>query len=166
MRYLTLGAMVCLVVGLSSAAHAQTTDPQLMAPINKFLDAFNKGDVAGAAAAHIAAADLVILDEVPPFYWRGPKAVESWATDLDADAKKRGITEPKVTLKAATRSETNGTMAYVVVPATYTFTEKGAAMSEAAQMTFVLKKEASGWLIQGWTWTGPRPQKAAPPAKK
>ena len=38
-------------------------------------------------------------------------------------------------------------------------------MREAAQFTFVLKKGASGWLIHGWTWTGPKP-KAAAPAKK
>lgn len=35
-------------------------------------------------------------------------------------------------------------------------------MSEAAQMTFVLKKGAGGWLIHGWTWTGPKPSAAAP----
>jgi hypothetical protein len=28
-------------------------------------------------------------------------------------------------------------------------------------MTFVLKKGPTGWLIHGWTWTGPKPQKAA-----
>ena len=27
-------------------------------------------------------------------------------------------------------------------------------MRAVAQMTFALKKEPSGWLIQGWTWTG------------
>jgi hypothetical protein len=167
MRYLALGgAVVCLVVALSPAARAQTTDPQMVAPINKFMDAFNKGDMAGAAATHSGTADLAILDEVPPFLWRGPKAFQAWAADLDADAKKRGITDPKVTVKAPTRTETDGSTAYVVVPATYTFTEKGVAMSEAAQMTFILKKEGTAWLIHGWTWTGPRPQKAAGPAKK
>jgi hypothetical protein len=30
-------------------------------------------------------------------------------------------------------------------------------MREAAQMTVVLKKGAGGWLIHGWTWTGPKP---------
>jgi hypothetical protein len=38
-------------------------------------------------------------------------------------------------------------------------------MREAAQMTFALKKGASGWLIHGWTWTGPKPQRAAAPGK-
>jgi hypothetical protein len=161
MRYLTLGAFVCFVVGVSAAAQAQTADPQMIAPINKFMEAFNKGDMAGAAATHSATADLAIVDEVPPFAWVGAQAFQSWATALDADAKKNGMTEAKVTLRAPTRVETAGTDAYVVVPVVFTFKLKGVAMREAAQMTFVLRKDASGWMIHGWTWTGPRPQKVA-----
>ena len=66
MRYLIPGAIVCAFLSIASAVRAQTTDPQLMAPINKFVDAFNKGDSAGAAATHASQADLVIIDEVPP----------------------------------------------------------------------------------------------------
>jgi hypothetical protein len=161
MRYLTwtLGVLVCLCVG--SAVQAQTADPQLMAPIHKFIDAFNKGDSAGAAATHAAGTDLAIIDEVPPFLWRGPQAFQAWAAALDADSKKHGMTDQKVTIGAATRAEIDGDSAYVVVPSTFAFKEKGVAMREKAQMTFTLKKGAGGWLIHGWTWTGPRPQKVS-----
>ena len=166
MRQLTLGAAVCLFVAMGAALPAQTpTDPQMMAPINTFMEAFNKGDMAAAAATHSATADLVIIDEVPPFRWQGAQAFQAWAGDLDADAKKRGVTEPKVTIRAPTRVETSGSDAYVIVPAVYTFKEKGVAMRETAQMTFALSKGASGWLIHGWTWTGARAQKAAATAK-
>jgi hypothetical protein len=158
MRRVTLGVVVWCFIG--AAAGAQAQDAQLMAPIKKFIDSFNKGDTAGAAATHAADADLTITDEVPPFLWRGPQAFKEWSTALDADAKKRGMTEPVVTLKAPTRTETDGNQAYVVVPAVFTFKERGVAMREAAQMTFVLQKGAAGWLIHGWTWTGPKPQKA------
>jgi ketosteroid isomerase-like protein len=164
MRYLTLGAIACLSVAMGSAAQAQTADPQMVGTITKFMEAFNKGDMAGAAATH--AADVVIIDEVAPYLWRGAKAFQAWAGDLDADAKKKAITEPKVTLGTVTRVESDGSSAYVVVPSVYTFKEKGVAMREAAQMTFSLKKGAGGWLIDGWTWTGPKPQKAPAPAKK
>ena len=132
----------------------------------KFISSFNKGDTAGAASTHAAGADLTILDEVAPYLWRGPKAFHSWGADLEADAKKNGITESMVTLSAATRTETSGDSAYVVVPAVYTFKLKGTPMREAAQMTFVLKKGTSGWLIHGWTWTGPRAQPAGGGVKK
>jgi ketosteroid isomerase-like protein len=161
MRHLTSGVVVWAFMGV--AASAQTLDAQLMAPIQKFIDSFNKGDTAGAAATHAASADLTITDEVPPYLWRGSQALQTWSADLDGDAKKRGITDPRVTISAATRVESNGDHAYVVVPAVYTFKEGGVAMREAAQMTFVLRKGQGGWLIHGWTWTGPKP--TASPSK-
>jgi ketosteroid isomerase-like protein len=165
MRTLTLGAVLCGVL-IASGVQAQTPDPQLMAPINKFLDAFNKGDSAGAAATHAAEADLVIVDEVSPFVWHGPKAFQTWAADLESHDKKQGITDQHVSLGAPTRVETDGTAAYVITPSVYTFKEGGVAMRANAQMTFTLKKGAGGWLIHGWTWTGPKPRKVAVPAAK
>lgn len=156
MRYVVLGAVLSLFMG--SPAGAQT-HAQLMAPIQKFMDSFNQGDMVAASATHAAEAGLVIIDEVPPYVWRGAEAFKAWGADLDADAKRNGITEPKVTIAAATRTETNGDNAYVIVPAVYTFKQGGVAMRETAQMTFVLRKGATGWLIHGWTWTGSKPQK-------
>jgi ketosteroid isomerase-like protein len=161
MRFSTLAALGLLMLSVPASAQ---TDAELMAPIQKFMDSFNKGDSAGAAATHAAGADLTIIDEVPPYLWRGPKAFQAWSADLDSDAKKTGMTEPMVTISAPSRIERNVDTAYVIVPAVFTFKQKGAAMRESAQMTFVLKKGASGWLIHGWTWTGPRPQPAG--AKK
>jgi hypothetical protein len=152
MRELTLGMVVCLIMGVT--AGAQAPDAQVMAPIQKFIDSFNKGDVAGAAATHAAEADLVIMDEVAPFLWRGPRAFQQWSTDLDGDSKKRGVTDQMVKIAAPTRTDVSGDQAYVVVPAVFTFKEAGVAMREAAQMTFALKKSPGGWLIHGWTWTG------------
>lgn len=161
MRHLILGAMLCAGLGIGSPAQAQAVDPQLTSPITTFLAAFNKGDIAAAAATHAAGADLVIIDEVSPYMWRGAKAFMSWVADLERNDKARGITDQKVTLAAVTRVETDGDWAYVVVPSDYTFKEKGVPMRERAQMTFALKKETSGWSIHGWTWTGPRAQKAS-----
>ena len=164
MRYLTLVTLVCAF--MAAPARAQAPDPQVIAPIQKFMDSFNKGDIAGAAATHASGADLTIIDEVPPFVWSGPKAFQAWSTALDSVSKQAGITDQVVTISAPTRTETSGDSAYVIVPAVYTYKEKGVAMREAAQMTFVLKKGASGWLIHGWTWTGPKPQRAAAPGKE
>lgn len=159
MRYLTIGAVVWVLMG--AAALAQPTNTELMAPIQKFMDTFNKGDMAGAATTHAAGADLTIIDEVPPYHWTGADAFKAWSADLDSDAKKQGMTEPMVTVSAPTRVESSGDRAYVVVPAVFTFKLRGVAMREAAQMTFVLQKGASGWLIHGWTWTGPKAKPAS-----
>jgi hypothetical protein len=163
MRFVTLAAVVWFA--LAAPASGQTAHAELMAPIQTFIDSFNKGDTVAAAATHTTGADLAIVDEVPPYFWQGSKAFQAWGADLESDAKKQGITNPMVTLSPPTRTESTGDQAYVVVPAVYTFNQRGAAMREAAQMTFVLKKSASGWLIHGWTWTGPKPQAAAAPGK-
>ena len=159
MRYLVLAVLTCLL--MTTPAYAQAADPAVVAPITAFMSAFNKGDVAGAAATHAAVPDLVIVDEVAPYAWHGAKAFQSWVADLGAADAKRGITDQKVVIGAPTRVEVEGTSAYVIVPATYTFSEKGVAMRAASQMTFTLKKGAGGWLIHGWTWTGPKAAKAA-----
>lgn len=167
MKKLILGVAVCALTAVTAAAQAPAGD--VAAPIRTFIDAFNKGDMAGAAATHAIGPDLVIIDEVPPFTWHGADGFKAWAAALDTESKKAGMTDQKVTISAPTRTELSGDTAYVVVPAVYTFTLKGAAMRESAQITCVLKKGASGWLIAGWTWTGPKPAaaKTAPaPAKK
>jgi ketosteroid isomerase-like protein len=165
MRFLPLAALaVCLTV--AAPARAQKPDAEVMAPIQKFVDAFNKGDMAAAASTHGAGADLTIIDEVPPYLWRGSQAFQVWSADLDRDAKSKGMTEPMVTLSPPTRIEMEGNQAYVIVPAVFTFKQAGKAMREAAQMTFVLKKSPSGWLIHAWTWTGPKPAPAAVGSKQ
>lgn len=161
MRHLIVGVLTCL---MGAAASAQAPNAEVMAPIQKFMDAFNKGDMAGAAATHAAGPDLVIIDEVPPYLWRGEHAFHAWMADLDADAKKAGVTEPAVAISTPIRSDVIGDQAYVVVPAVYTFKQKGTAMRETAQMTFVLKKGTTGWMIHGWSWAGGKP--AADSGKK
>ena len=50
----------------------------------------------------------------------------------------------------------SGDRAYVVVPANYTFRQKGKAVKETkATMTLALHKGAAGWRITGWSWAAP-----------
>jgi hypothetical protein len=151
-------SLVCLAA-LSTATAAGAANAELQAPINRFLDSFNKGDVKGAAAAHLATG-VSIIDEVPPHVWQGPKAFATWVDDLTKNDKAAGITEEKVTLGDVTREVVSGDTAYVVVAATYSFKQKGVAMTEPAQMTFALKKAGDAWKISAWTWTGPDPTPA------
>src|SRR5262245_51474598 len=120
----TLALALIASVAIVSPAFAQAADPAVLAPINGFLEAFNKGDVAGAAATHVSDASLVIVDEAAPYIWHGAKAVQAWATDLSASDTKAGVTDQKVVLGAPTRVEVAGTAAYVIAPAVYTFKEK------------------------------------------
>lgn len=60
MRKRFIGWVACLILsGVALAADA----PE-MAPIRKFIDSFNKGDVATAAATHAAVDELVIISVI------------------------------------------------------------------------------------------------------
>jgi hypothetical protein len=138
---------------VTSCCHAaQAGDAAVDSTIKKFGDAFNKGDVKTAKALHIAAP--AIVDEVAPHYWSGPKAFDGWLADLAKSEAAEGKTDAVVALSAPTREVVSGAHAYVVVPSTYTFKQKGQTLREVAQMTFVLNKSKSGWKIASWTWTG------------
>ena len=154
MKYVVFGAL-CLAV-LSTASAASAADPQLEAPIHRFIDAFNKNDIKAAAATHLA--NVSIIDEVPPYIWRGPTAFSDWVADLTKNDAAAGITAEHVTLGPVKRELVTGASAYVIVAATYSFQQKGVAMHEPAQMTFALRMTNNkAWKIAGWTWTGPDP---------
>jgi hypothetical protein len=157
MRRPILGAFLGTVLAAAAAAAEPSAD--LVAPIQKFVDSFNKGDMKAAAATH-AKGDVSIVDEVPPYVWRGSQAFETWSADLANDAKKRGLTDQKVEIGGATREEMVGEHAYVVVPAVYTFKDEATAMREEGQFVFALQKDGPHWLIHSWAWTGPKPSTA------
>ena len=150
---LQVAGALCALSMLAPAA-ASAADPAVMAPITQFMAAFNKGDIKAAEATHTA--DVVILDEPPPFVWKGPGACQAWLGDLDRDGKAQGQSAQSVSISAPVREEISGDNAYVIVPATYAFKVKGVAMHEPSRMTFALRKTADGWKISAWTWTGPR----------
>jgi ketosteroid isomerase-like protein len=145
---------IALSMFLISASAAFANDAAVDATIKAFGDAFNKGDMKAAKALHTASP--VIVDEVPPHLWTGAKAFDSWGADLGKSEAAEGRSGGKVTMGTPSREVISGNHAYVVVPTTYTFQQKGQTMREAAQMTLALDKDASGaWKIASWTWTGP-----------
>jgi ketosteroid isomerase-like protein len=149
--FLTLFAMLLLTAAARAA--------DVTAPIRQFIDGFNKGDVKTAYAAY-APGEITIIDEFAPHRWVGPQAPQQWAAAYDKHATAAGVTDGVVKYSEPTRQEVEGDVAYVVIPAVYTYKEHGTAIVEDGQMTFALHAEASGWKIKGWTWTGAKPHPA------
>jgi len=147
-----MGVMIGLA-GLALPMPALAQNAAVEAPIEAFAAAFNKGDIPAARATHETMA--TITDEVAPFHWTGSGAFNGWLAALAADSAATGKTEESVTIAKPTREIVTGASAYVIVPAVYRFKQKGVAMSETAQFTFVLHQEGTRWKIRGWTWTGP-----------
>src|SRR5437763_1746076 len=99
------------------------------APIHQFIDGFNAGNFKTALAAY-APGDIAIIDEFAPHQWRGAGAIQAWAADYAKTAAATGVSDGKVVVSAPTRSEVDGAHAYVIVPAVYTYKEKGVGMAE------------------------------------
>lgn len=125
------------------------------AAVTGILDKFNTGDIAAFANAHRDGA--IIIDEFPPFVWGGSGSVQRWGADYTKDATARGITAGRVDYGKPLQAASDGTSAYVVLPTTYRFTQKGAKMAGTGSMTFVMARSGTEWKISGWTYSGATP---------
>lgn len=152
---------LCLMAGLLVAATALGAAPNdPMSPVRQFIDGFNSGDTKSAFAAY-ATGEIAIVDEFAPHRWLGPNAAHKWAAAFEKHSAATGVTDGHVTYSEPTRVEVEGAMAYVVIPAVYTYKERGKATMEEGQMTYVLRSGANGWKITAWTWTGVKPHAAS-----
>ena len=144
---------------LIAPAAVAATAGDATVPIHQFIDGFNQGKVTSAYAAY-GPGDISIIDEFPPHLWLGKGAPQAWAADYVKHAAATGVSDGSVTVGEPTRAVVGTDDAYVIVPAVYTYKEKGVAMAEEAQMTYVLHAVAGAWKISGWTWTGVTPHPA------
>jgi ketosteroid isomerase-like protein len=152
--------VLAVLASLLMAATAMASPAEVLKPIHQFIDGFNKGDTASGFAAYATAGDIVIIDEFAPHIWSGRDAAHQWAADYDNHSKATGITESIVKYGAPLVTNVETDVAYVVIPTTYVYKEKGTPITEQGKMAFVLRKESSGWKIAAWTWTGTKPQAA------
>src|SRR5689334_4368870 len=116
--------MHSMMIAVSLIALGQGSTPSadqkaVVAVVQQFTDAFNKGDTKAAAAT--CAEQTSIIDEFPPHEWHGAGGCAKWMADFDTDAKKNGITDANVRLAAAKHVDVTADHAYVVVPADFTF---------------------------------------------
>jgi hypothetical protein len=150
-----LGAFI--VAGLSAAAGAATPAAEVMVPVRTFIDSFNKGDTK-TAAAQTSPDGMLIVDEIAPFSWSGPKAFEAWGQALEEADKATGNTDARVTDGKPVQVVVSTDRGYVVIPVVYSFSQKGVPMKETARMVITLQKGKTGWLITGFAWAGTKPQ--------
>ena len=149
MRRILIALALCAMTQSPAAAQDNSA---VMAPVQHFVDAFNKGDAKAAAA--VCASQISIIDEFPPHIWNGPGAFAKWWKEYDADAKKNGVTDGVVTLGAPKHVDVTGDLAYVVVPADYAYKQNGKPTKETGSiLTLVLQKSATGWRILAWSWS-------------
>jgi hypothetical protein len=138
--------VIALAVSLLPAGSAMASDKSdIMAILKQWISG-----PAGTLAA--CADDAAVIDNFPPFEWHGPGACSRWQKDDDAYSREEGITEGTGTIGNPQQLIISGDRAYVVLPTTFSVTQKGKRVTEVATSTLVLQKTAAGWRITAWTW--------------
>ena len=126
------------------------------ATIKGWIDKFNAGDMEAFYAGHQDGA--LIVDEFAPYVWQGPKSAQRWAADYMTDAKSKEISGGRVDLVGAPlQASSDGKSAYIVLPTTYRFAQRGAKMAGKGNMTFVMIRSGKDWKIASWTYSGATP---------
>jgi hypothetical protein len=150
---LKLVILACALT-LAAPAHAGPAEDATSAVTN-ILDRFNGGDINAFFQAHQEGATIV--DEFAPYFWSGPGSAQHWAGDYMRDAATRGISGGRVDYGAPIRAESDGTSAYIVLPTTYRFVQRGTRMAGRGSMTFVMTHVGTSWKIASWTYSGAAP---------
>src|SRR5215469_5859907 len=91
-----------------------------MGAVQKFVDGFNAANASAMQA--VCSSDTGIIDDFPPYTWMSCK---TWYNDFVAFSKQDGDTVPIVTLGTPAHLDVTGSLAYVVVPTTYTYKHHG-----------------------------------------
>ena len=125
------------------------------AAVTGVLDKFNGGDFKAFAAAHRDGA--VIIDEFAPYQWGGTGSIKQWGADYTKDSEARGIKAGRIDYAKPIQANSDGTNAYIVLPTTYHFQQKGKKMAGKGSMTFVMAKSGAEWKIASWTYAGATP---------
>ena len=132
---------------IAAPACASEAD-DVMVPIKAFVAAIDKGDMAAAAAAHVAAPS--ITDEFPSYHWT---SLGAWGADFGKDAAAHGDTGGRLDIVKTGRVLVEGDHAYAVVATDFSFKRAGKPVTEQGSTTYALDKTAGGWRIAAWTWT-------------
>jgi hypothetical protein len=150
-RFAIFTIALALAAGALSGVAAATAKTDVMSTVTQFVNGLNTGNIKAALAT--CAARTSIVDEFPPHEWQGPTACSDWAHAFAAANKSQGIADGKVTVGKPWRVDVTVGRAYVVAPATYSYTQHGKRILESGSVfTVALQKTAGGWRITGWAW--------------
>ncbi|HYX47301.1 MAG TPA: nuclear transport factor 2 family protein [Sphingomicrobium sp.] len=128
---------------------ATSDDPA--AVVRRYVDAFNCGDAGGMAECFASRGS--ILDGMAPHLWVGQSAPSDWYRDVLIEGEHLGAGDYHATLGEPAHNNVTGDSAYLVFPASMTFSVKGQKIrQDGATFTFALRKEAGGWRIAAWAW--------------
>lgn len=154
MRFRIVATLLSLAawLGPSLAASAAGSPP---APILKLANAVvraaNEND--SNALRGIYTTDAVVVDENPPFAWRGPGAGTAWWRVVGTVTRKMKMTRLRAVNVRISEFHQSSTDAYMVQPMTITGIAGGKPFAESGTMTYTFHDAGGTWLISTAVWT-------------
>lgn len=152
MKTQILAAVVAIAfASIGITTRAATPDATAVTAVfSRAIAAFNSGDLRAWTAT--CASPAGIIDEVPPHAWHGASACSDWWSSYQSDAKATHVTGGIVTLGKPWHATIDGSSAYIVWPASFSYRLSGKPAREAGIFTVALTKASGNWLISAWSW--------------
>ena len=132
-----------------------TVAEDVVTAIEAMVAAVNAGDMAVALAAF--GENPVIIEDIPPFQWRGPEAVREWLGAMGENARRLGVSAIGMTLLARLQVRVEGDKAYAAFAGRLDLTMAHSVASAPGQLAFTLVRRANAWRIEGLAWSGQEP---------
>jgi ketosteroid isomerase-like protein len=148
----TIAAFLFLALAPALAGAAPKPPP---APILKLVNAViaNTNADDAAALAGLFTGDAVVVDENPPFTWRGAGAGVAWWHVVDAVTQKAKMAHIKAVNVRAGEFKQTATDAYLVQALTVTGIAGTKPFAEAGTITYTFHNTGGNWLISSMVWT-------------
>lgn len=158
MKALMLAILMAAVAssrGATAAAndHDAASAAEATVLANRVVAAENAGDMATIQSLW-APGDHAIIDNFPPFNWRGADALTAWLTDYGKEIATAGETEAMSRIGPPLYVRSDGHGVYAVFPDTYTYKRGGAAVREDLLWTLVAVRTPQGLKMESVVITG------------
>jgi ketosteroid isomerase-like protein len=142
--------MVTSIAMMPSAVPAASDNADVMEITARWAEAFNRGSFESDIAP--CAEDAVVIDDLPPYVWRGSGACSRWYKAVKAWAEGAAVTHLTIKIGNTSHLEAEAGHAYLVAPVMLSYIKAGKPVDFPGTLTMTLKKDASGWRVSGAAW--------------
>ena len=143
--------MPAAAVAASPAPPARPVPPPAILRLaNAVVKASNTGDA--SLLSNLYTNDATVVDELPPFSWRGAGAGVAWWRAVEAFTKTKHERIKLVDVRV-TEFQRSATDAYLIQPMTIVEIGTGKPGSESGTMTYTFHYSGGAWLISSQVWT-------------
>jgi hypothetical protein len=152
MQIRTIAVFLALALAPAGVVAAKSSPPVPIAKLaSAVINAANTGDPSGLSG--LFTHDAVVVDENPPFVWRGAGAGVAWWHVVDSVTRKARLTHLQAIDVRTGEFAQSATDAYMVQALTVTGVASGKPFSEPGTMTYTFHNADGTWLISTMVWT-------------